>query len=119
MDFADNLTPEDMKAWNKSITADASGEKMAIGVNDLLVMAVGCIGMSHDDFCKCIFGEFESICKAWREMTERESREVWERARTIATILIQPQSRKGIRLHPGSFCLCPGLRNANSRAVSP
>lgn len=25
MDFADNLTPEDMEAWNKSITADASG----------------------------------------------------------------------------------------------
>lgn len=24
MDFADNLTPEDMEAWNKSITADAS-----------------------------------------------------------------------------------------------
>ncbi len=31
MDFADNLTPEDMEAWNKSITVEASGNPDASG----------------------------------------------------------------------------------------
>lgn len=52
--------------------------------------------MSHDDFCKCTFGEFESICKAWREMTEGQNRDAWERARTIAAIIIQPHVKKKI-----------------------
>lgn len=59
-------------------------------------MAVGCIGMSHDDFCKCTFDEFESICKTWREMTDGQSRDAWERTRTIATIIIQPHVKKKI-----------------------
>lgn len=59
-------------------------------------IAVGCIGMSHDDFCKCTFGEFESICKAWREMTEGQNRDAWERARTVAAIVIQPHVKKKI-----------------------
>lgn len=61
-------------------------------------MAVGCIGMSHDDFCKCTFGEFESICKAWREMTEGQNRDAWERARTVAAIVIQPHLKKGSKI---------------------
>ena len=84
MEFADNLTPEDMTAWNTAITADAETN------------GDGCIGMSHDDFCKCTFGEFESICKAWREMTEGQNRDAWERARTIAAIVIQPHVKKKI-----------------------
>lgn len=54
--------------------------------------------MSHDDFCKCTFGEFESICKAWREMTEGLNRDAWERARTIAAIVIQPHLKKGNKI---------------------
>lgn len=52
--------------------------------------------MSHDDFCKCYYEEFESICKAWREMNEGQNREAWERARIIATIAIQPHIKKKI-----------------------
>lgn len=52
--------------------------------------------MSYDDFCKCTFEEFESICKAWREMTETQNRDAWERARTIAAIIIQPHLKKKI-----------------------
>ena len=50
--------------------------------------------MSFDDFCKCTFGEFESICEAWREMTDAHNRDSWERARTIAAIVIQPHIKK-------------------------
>lgn len=52
--------------------------------------------MSHDDFCKCTFDEFESICKVWREMNENRYRDAWERARTVAAIVIQPHVKKKI-----------------------
>ena len=52
--------------------------------------------MSFDDFCRCTFDEFESICKAWREMTESQYRDTWERARTLAAIIIQPHVKKKI-----------------------
>ena len=69
-------------------------KKKPLGIYELLGMAVGCIGLSHDDFCKCTFEEFESICKAWSDMTEGQNHEAWERARTIAAIIIQPHVKK-------------------------
>ena len=59
-------------------------------------IAIGCIGMSHDDFCKSTYGEFESITRAWREMIENRSRESWEQTRTMAAISIQPHIKKRI-----------------------
>lgn len=52
--------------------------------------------MSHDDFCKSTVEEFESICKAWREMTEGNNRDAWERARIMTAIIIQPHLKKKI-----------------------
>lgn len=68
----------------------------SVAIYDLLGLAVGCIGMSYDDFCKCTFGEFESICKAWREVTDGQNRDAWERARTVAAIAIQPHIKRKI-----------------------
>lgn len=82
-------------------------------------MAVGCIGMSHDDFCKCTFDEFESICKAWRDMNDRENREAWERARTIATILIQPHVKKGNKVTPQQLISLPWDKKTNHRSEAP
>ena len=59
-------------------------------------IAVDCIGMSYDDFCKCTFIEFESICKAWHEMTNGQNHESWERTRIAAAIVIQPHVKKKI-----------------------
>lgn len=53
-------------------------------------VAVGCIGMSVDDFCACEYDEFESICKAWGEMNEGRTHDAWERTRVSAAICIQP-----------------------------
>lgn len=63
--------------------------------------------MSHDDFCKCTFGEFESICEAWREMRENNIREEWERSRTIAAILLQPHVKKGTKITPRRLISLP------------
>lgn len=59
-------------------------------------MAVGCIGMSVDEFCRCYFDEFEAIYHAWAEMREGDTRDSWERTRTLAAINIQPHVRKKI-----------------------
>lgn len=59
-------------------------------------IAVGCIGMSVDDFCKCDFDEFEAICRAWQEISDARCRDLWERMRTLASITIQPHIRKKI-----------------------
>lgn len=104
MDFADSLTPENMARWNNAVIAETgavdniTGEKKEIYSHRLrpLRYCVGYIGMSNDDFCKCTFGEFESICKAWHEMTEGQNRDAWERARTVAAIAIQPHVKKKI-----------------------
>lgn len=84
----------------------------------MLGLAVGCIGMSYDDFCKCTFSEFESICRSWREMTEGQNRVAWERARTIATIVIQPHIKK--RLTPKQLLPLPwDDKKSNQRNKEP
>ncbi len=76
-----------------------STEENPAGIYELLGLAVGCIGMSHDDFCKCTFIEFESICRAWRDMTEGRSHDAWDRTRTVAAICIQPHVKRRITPH--------------------
>lgn len=50
--------------------------------------------MSFDDFCKCTLDELGDICNAWNEMQENRHRDAWERARTVAAIVIQPHVKK-------------------------
>ncbi len=59
-------------------------------------MAIGCIGMSLDDFCRCYCEEFEAICHAWSDMREGENRDNWERMRMLASITISPHVKKPI-----------------------
>lgn len=40
-------------------------------------------------------------------MGERENREAWERARTIAAILIQPHVKKGTKVRPQQLISLP------------
>lgn len=70
-------------------------------------MAVGCIGLSLDEFCKYYYEEFESICKAWREMTDAQNRDAWERTRTLAAITIQPHVKKGTKITPKKLLPLP------------
>lgn len=71
-------------------------KKKPLGVYDLLGMALGCIGLSFDDFCILDYEEFESICSAWHENAEAAHRGEWERMRLLAAISIQPHVKKPI-----------------------
>ena len=59
-------------------------------------VALGCVGLSFDDFCRLELIEFEHICRAWRDMAESDDRRRWERARVMAAITVQPHVRKPV-----------------------
>lgn len=52
--------------------------------------------MSYDDFSRCTPEEFTSICEAYNRHDEAHSRESWERMRLLATVMIQPHTKKKI-----------------------
>lgn len=58
--------------------------------------AVGCVGMSVDDFCACDFDEFSGIFRAWQRMRESDERERWEQTRILAWFCVQPHVKKRI-----------------------
>ncbi len=57
-------------------------------------MALGCIGLSYDDFCNLYTQEFAAINKAWYQQQEALQQGEWERTRILAAIAIQPHVKK-------------------------
>lgn len=56
----------------------------------MMGIAIGCIGMSYDDFMWLDFAEFRSIYGAWRRHREEAEQSEWERMRMLASICISP-----------------------------
>ena len=52
--------------------------------------------MRIGDFCQCTPNEFDAICEAYAERRESDYKERWERARLLATIVIQPHLKKKV-----------------------
>lgn len=65
-------------------------------------IAMGCMGMGLDDFCRCTPLEFAAIFKAWQRRDERMGRTAWEQTRFLACCTLQPYSKK--RLVPTDIC---------------
>ncbi len=59
-------------------------------------MAIGRMGMKLDDVRRLTFGEFEAIVDEWNKARETEYQDNWERMRMLATIVIQPHTKKPI-----------------------
>lgn len=60
----------------------------------MMGLALGCIGMSMDDFCRCTPSEFRAVYGGWRDMAEGLRREAWERTRMECLCSLQPYSKK-------------------------
>lgn len=58
---------------------------------------MGCMGMSMDDFCRCIPSEFQAAYEAWSEMREKEEQSRWERMRMQCLCSLQPYSKTKLR----------------------
>lgn len=59
-----------------------------------MAQAVGCVGMSLDDFCRCTPSEFYAVWHAWHETLQWQDRSQWERTRTECLCMLQPYSRQ-------------------------
>lgn len=69
-------------------------------------VALGCIHLRLDDFCRLTPEEFEAIYHAYREQSDADYKDAWERMRLHAAITIQPHIKNRMsakRLLPFSW----------------
>jgi len=60
-------------------------------------IAMGCMGMSMDDFCRCTPSEFYEVYESWGDMRTMDERARWERARMQCLCSLQPYSKSRLR----------------------
>ena len=65
-------------------------------------IAMGCMGMSMNDFSRCTPSEFSIAYKVWQEKEQRLERESWEQTRFLACFMLQPHSKR--KLLPTDIC---------------
>ena len=65
-----------------------------VDIDYLIGLALGCIGMSLNDFSRCTPEEFRSIFDNWHERQESQIKESWEQIRIICLCVLQPHSKK-------------------------
>lgn len=58
---------------------------------------MGCVGMSLEDFERCTPFEFNEVMLQWRENQERIVRTTWDQTRFLATVMLQPYSKKTLK----------------------
>lgn len=70
-------------------------------------IALGCIRLSYDDFCKLDFEEFAAVYKAYAEQRDTDFKDNWQRMRLLATIVIQPHLDKRHKVTPEKLLTFP------------
>lgn len=60
-------------------------------------IALGCIGMSMQDFERCTPSEFHTVFDAWNRRREMLERGEWERVRMLCLCNLQPYSKKKLQ----------------------
>ena len=81
----------------------------------MLGVALGCIGLSYDDFCNLYAQEFAAINKAWYQQQEALQQGEWERTRILAAFTIQPHVKK--KLTPEKLLPLPWDRKKKRAAA--
>ena len=77
-------------AAKKKKNGSKAGEGQSLtDIDDLLSLALGCIGMSLYDFCCFTPAEFAAIAKAWRNRQQE-----WECTHMACLCTLQPYSSK-------------------------
>lgn len=61
-----------------------------------MAIAVGCIGMSVEDFERCTPSEFTEIGKIWLEREEYTNKRTWEQTRLIGYSSLRPYLKPGV-----------------------
>lgn len=66
----------------------------------MLGVALGCMGLSYDDFCRMDFAEFSAVWEAYATERDAAYKDRWQRMRLLASITIQPHLDRRHRLTP-------------------
>lgn len=66
-------------------------------VEHLLGIAMGCMGMSIDDFCRCTPSEYYAAYEAWHDAVDAAERGKWERVRMQCLCILQPYSKDKLK----------------------
>lgn len=73
-----------------------AAKKSSVPILDLFGQAVGVIGISYNDFCRCTPDELEAIFKAYGEAQSEREKDAWERMRISTAIGVQPHVKRKI-----------------------
>lgn len=85
------------------------------GIYDLLGIALGCIRLSYDDFCRMDFDDFAAVYKAYAEQRDTDFKDAWQRMRMLAAITIQPHLAKGKSITPEKLLPLPWDKTKEKR----
>ena len=66
-------------------------------MEELLGIAMGCMGMTMKDFCQCAPSEFYAAWKAWSDAEDRRERGAWERMRMESVCVLQPYAKNRLK----------------------
>ena len=53
--------------------------------------------MGYDDFCRCTPSQFNATVEQWNRVHTAQMRGSWERARMMATVFLQPYSKRRLK----------------------
>lgn len=67
-------------------------------VESLMGLAMGCVGMCLNDFCRLTPSEFAAVFDAWQQKETYGERRQWEQARFLACSLLKPHCKRNLEL---------------------
>ena len=61
-------------------------------------MAMGCVGMCLNDFCRLTPSEFTAVFEAWQQKETYAERRQWEQVRFLSCSILKPYSKRSLEL---------------------
>lgn len=74
-------------------------------IEALMAIAMGCVGMGLDDFCRLTPSQFAEVVRQHSRHTQEREHAEWERTRMTCMCLLQPHSKS--RLKPTDIMRFP------------
>lgn len=101
--FADGINLDDFTSFQNGMAMEENGAKKKEGgesvtIESLLGLAMGCVGMCLNDFCRLTPLEFTAVFEAWQQKETYAERRQWKQSRFLACSILKPYSKKGLEL---------------------
>ncbi len=77
--------------------------------------ALGCIGLSREDFLELTPEEFNAVVWQWQRMEESRNRTAWEQARLSGFLAVLPYSGKRVKMPHDLFAFVWETSRSNKK----